>query len=87
MLLALTRQDLGTRRVTEILEPGQRAGVSHEHLPTAVLSAALEALPLSLLESVNTGTWKGDPTRTAVATLAAAVEGMATQMRAETTED
>ncbi|MET8807449.1 hypothetical protein [Streptomyces sp. NPDC004546] len=72
--------------MTEILERGQRAGVSHEHLPTAVLSAALEALTLSLLESVNTGTWEDDPTRTAVAAQVAAVEGVVAQMRAETTE-
>ncbi|MGW5463389.1 hypothetical protein [Streptomyces sp. NPDC003996] len=73
-------------QATAILERGQRAGVSHEHLPTAVLSAALEALPLSLLESVNTGTWEDDPTRTAVAAQVAAVEGVAAQKRAETTE-
>ncbi|MGW5431633.1 hypothetical protein ACWET9_31185 [Streptomyces sp. NPDC004059] len=72
--------------MTEFLERGQRAGVSHEHLPAAVLSAALEALPLSLLESVNTGTWEDDPTRTAVAAQVAAVEGVAAQMRAVTTE-
>ncbi|MFD9324766.1 TetR/AcrR family transcriptional regulator [Streptomyces sp. NPDC060065] len=104
LLLALARQDLGTERVSEILAParneatailkrGQRAGVFHGHLPAAVLSAALEALNLSLLESVNTGTWEDDGTRTAVATLVAAgvseqtatmtVEGAAADMRAE----
>ncbi|MEU1405750.1 TetR/AcrR family transcriptional regulator [Streptomyces sp. NPDC005728] len=83
LLLALARQDLGTERVSEILAParseatailerGQRAGVFHDHLPAAVLSAALEALTLSLLESVNTGTWEDDGSSTAVATLVAA---------------
>ncbi|MFC9678306.1 TetR/AcrR family transcriptional regulator [Streptomyces sp. NPDC056948] len=83
LLLSLARQDLGTQRVSEtlapardeataILERGQRAGVFHDHLPAAVLSAALEAVTLSLLESVNTGAWEDDGTRTAVATLVAA---------------
>jgi AcrR family transcriptional regulator len=105
LLLALARQDLGTERVSEILAParneatailgrGQRAGVFHDHLPAAVLSAALEALTLSLLESVNTGMWDDDGTRTAVATLVAAgvsdqaatviVEGVAAERRAGT---
>ncbi|MES4903138.1 MULTISPECIES: TetR/AcrR family transcriptional regulator [unclassified Streptomyces] len=104
LLLALARRDLGTQRVSEILAPardeatailerGQRAGVFHDHLPAAVLSAALEALTLSLLESVNTGAWEDDGTRTAVATLLAAgvseqsatatVEGVAPKARAE----
>jgi AcrR family transcriptional regulator len=103
LLLALARQDLGTERVSEILAPareettaildrGQRAGVFHDHLPAVVLSAALEALTLSLLESVNRGTWEDDGTRTAVATLVAAgvtertaasvVEGVAAELRA-----
>ena len=103
LLLALARQDLGTERVSEILAPareettaildrGQRAGVFHDHLPAVVLSAALEALTLSLLESVNRGTWEDDGTRTAVATRVAAgvtertaasvVEGVAAELRA-----
>ncbi len=107
LLLALARQDLGTQRVSEtlapardeataILERGQRAGVFHDHLPAAVLSAALEAVTLSLLESVNSGAWEDDGTRTAVATLVAAgvsdeaatsiVGGVASQMRAETSD-
>ncbi|MDW6059417.1 TetR/AcrR family transcriptional regulator [Streptomyces sp. FXJ1.4098] len=107
LLLALARQDLGTQRVSEIVAPardeatailerGQRAGVFHDHLPAAVLSAALEALTLSLLESVNTGTWDDDGTRTAVTTLLAAgvsepaatatVEGVAAEARAEAAE-
>lgn len=107
LLLALARQDLGTARVSEILAPardeatailerGQGAGVFHGHLPAAVLSAALEALTLSLLESVNAGTWEDDGTRTAVATLVAAgvsdqsataiVEDVASEMRAETSD-
>ncbi|MGR4853543.1 TetR/AcrR family transcriptional regulator [Streptomyces sp. LARHCF252] len=107
LLLALARQDLGTQRVSEtlapardeataILERGQRAGVFHDHLPAAVLSAALEAVTLSLLESVNSGAWEDDGTRTAVATLVAAgvsdeaatsiVGNVASQMRAETSD-
>ncbi|WP_326727843.1 TetR/AcrR family transcriptional regulator [Streptomyces phaeochromogenes] len=83
LLLALARQDLGMERVSEVLAPardaatavlerGQRAGVFHDHLPAEVLSSALEALTISLLESVNAGTWEDDGTQTAVATLVAA---------------
>ncbi|MEV0936068.1 TetR/AcrR family transcriptional regulator [Streptomyces phaeochromogenes] len=83
LLLALARQDLGMERVSEVLAPardaatavlerGQRAGVFHGHLPAEVLSSALEALTISLLESVNAGTWEDDGTQTAVATLVAA---------------
>ncbi|MFJ9822513.1 TetR/AcrR family transcriptional regulator [Streptomyces sp. NPDC101151] len=83
LLLALARQDLGVERVSEVLSPareaaavilerGQRQGVFHGHLPPAVLNAGLEALTLSLLESVNAGAWEDDGTRTAVATLVAA---------------
>ncbi|GKQ40342.1 TetR/AcrR family transcriptional regulator [Streptomyces sp. A012304] len=107
LLLALARRDLGTERVSDILAPardeataildrGRRAGVFHDHLPAPVLSAALEALTLSLLESVNTGAWADDGTRTAAATLVAAgvsdeaatsiVEGVASEMRADTSE-
>ncbi|MGQ4384793.1 TetR/AcrR family transcriptional regulator [Streptomyces sp. SAS_270] len=107
LLLALARQDLGTERVSEILAParneatailerGQGAGVFHDHLPAPVLSAALEALTLSLLESVNAGTWEDDGTRTAVATLVAAgvaeqsatgiVKDVAAEMRAGTSD-
>ncbi|MEU9958644.1 TetR/AcrR family transcriptional regulator [Streptomyces sp. NPDC050982] len=104
LLLALARQDLGMERVSEVLAPardeatavlerGQHAGVFHDHLPAVVLSSALEALTISLLESVNAGTWEDDGTRTAVATLIAAgvpekeasavVEGVASEERAE----
>ncbi|MFD3374855.1 MULTISPECIES: TetR/AcrR family transcriptional regulator [unclassified Streptomyces] len=104
LLLALARQDLGVERVSEVLAPardeatavlerGQHAGVFHDHLPAVVLSSALEALAISLLESVNAGTWEDDGTRTAVATLIAAgvpekeasavVEGVASEERAE----
>ncbi|MGP3636387.1 TetR/AcrR family transcriptional regulator [Streptomyces sp. 24-1644] len=107
LLLALARQDLGEERVSSILAParkkatdildrGQRVGVFHNHLPAAVLSAALEALILSLLESVNTGTWEDDGSLTAVATLVAAgvleqeatavVEDVVREKRAETAE-
>ena len=104
LLLALARQDLGMERVSEVLAPardaatcvlerGQRAGVFHDHLPAVVLSSALEALTISLLESVNTGAWEDDGTQTAVAVLVAAgvpekeasavVESVATEERAE----
>ncbi|MFF4349755.1 TetR/AcrR family transcriptional regulator [Streptomyces sp. NPDC001530] len=83
MLLALARHDLGAERVAEILAPardegtailqrGQRDGVFHTHLPPAVLSAALEAMTVALLEEVNTGALEDDGTRVAVATLIAA---------------
>ncbi|MEU4270666.1 MULTISPECIES: TetR family transcriptional regulator [unclassified Streptomyces] len=83
MLLALAQRDLGVERVAEILEParvratavverGQRDGVFHSHLPPAVLSAALEAMALALLEEVNTGALEDDGTRVAVTTLIAA---------------
>ncbi|MGW3421945.1 TetR/AcrR family transcriptional regulator [Streptomyces phaeochromogenes] len=104
LLLALARQDLGMERVSEVLAPardaatavlerGQRAGVFHDHLPAVVLSSALEALTISLLESVNTGAWEDDGTQTAVAVLVAAgvpekeasavVESVAPEERAE----
>ncbi|MCX2181984.1 TetR family transcriptional regulator [Streptomyces sp. SKN60] len=83
MLLALAQRDLGVARVAEILEParvratavverGQRDGVFHSHLPPAVLSAALEAMTVALLEEVNTGALEDDGTRVAVTTLIAA---------------
>ncbi|MFE9450413.1 TetR/AcrR family transcriptional regulator [Streptomyces sp. NPDC006739] len=83
MLLSLARRDLGADRVAEILAPardaatgillrGQRDGVFHTHLPPDVLSAALEAMTIALLESVNTGALRDDGTRGAVAALIAA---------------
>ncbi|GAX58141.1 TetR/AcrR family transcriptional regulator [Streptomyces olivochromogenes] len=83
MLVALARKDLGMERVAEILAPardeatvilerGQRDGVFHTHLPSAVLSAGLEAMTVALLEAVNTGALDDDGTRVAVATLIAA---------------
>ena len=70
-----------------------RPDLGTARVPAAVPSASLEALTLSLLESVNTGTWEDDGTRTAVATLLAAgvsepaatatVEGVAAEVRAE----
>ncbi|MEU6195333.1 TetR family transcriptional regulator [Streptomyces sp. NPDC047061] len=83
MLLALAHRDLGAERVAEVLEParvrataiverGQRDGVFHPHLPSAVLSAALEGMTIALLEEVNAGAFEDDGTRTAVATLIAA---------------
>ncbi|MEK8172798.1 hypothetical protein NKH77_38665 [Streptomyces sp. M19] len=64
MLLALARRDLGAERVDEVLAPardqvtailarGQESGAFHGHVPPGALSAALETLTLSLLESVN----------------------------------
>ncbi|MEV4334742.1 helix-turn-helix domain-containing protein [Streptomyces sp. NPDC049597] len=83
MLIALARRDLGVERVTEILSPtratvnailerGRAAGAFPTPVPAPALSAALESLTLSLLESVNTGAWKDDGRATAVATLVAA---------------
>ncbi|MER7834347.1 TetR/AcrR family transcriptional regulator [Streptomyces sp. NPDC096040] len=108
LLLALARRDLGTERVSEVLAParqavtavlerGQRDGVFHDHLPPAVLSAGLEALTVSLLESVNTGAWEDDGTRIAMATLIAAgvpekrasdvVGGVASEVLAESSAE
>jgi AcrR family transcriptional regulator len=83
LLLSLARQDLGVERVSDVLTPareaaaailerGQRTGVFQGGLPPAVLSYALEALTLSLLDSVNAGIWTDDGTGTAVAHLVAA---------------
>ncbi|NWF29788.1 helix-turn-helix transcriptional regulator [Streptomyces sp. PKU-EA00015] len=83
MLIALARRDLGVERVTGILSPtrttvqtilerGRAAGVFPSPVPAPALSAALESLTLSLLESVNTGAWKDDGRATAVTTLIAA---------------
>ncbi|CAM5731507.1 TetR family transcriptional regulator OS=Streptomyces fumanus OX=67302 GN=GCM10018772_55900 PE=4 SV=1 [Streptomyces fumanus] len=83
LLLSLARQDLGVERVSDVLTPareaaaailerGQRTGVFQGGLPPAVLSSALEALTLSLLDSVNAGIWTDDGTGTAVAHLVAA---------------
>ncbi|MEU7838317.1 MULTISPECIES: TetR family transcriptional regulator [unclassified Nonomuraea] len=83
MLLALTRRDLGSERLDEVLAPareaaigildrGQRDGVFHSHLPPAVQSAGLMALIVALVESVNTGALEDDGHRIATATLIAA---------------
>ncbi|MEU1917233.1 TetR/AcrR family transcriptional regulator [Streptomyces massasporeus] len=83
MLLALTRRDLGSERVAEVLAPareavtgiverGQRDGVFHSHLPPTVQSAGLMALIVALVESVNTGALEDDGHRIATATLIAA---------------
>jgi hypothetical protein len=58
--------------VTAILERGQSYGAFHTNVPAPVLSSALEALCLSLLESVNSGAWQDDGTATAIAALTAA---------------
>ncbi|MGW8846550.1 TetR/AcrR family transcriptional regulator [Streptomyces sp. JH002] len=83
LLLALARRDLGAERVAVILAPardavrsvlerGRREGVFHSPLPPAALSAALEAMTLALLETVNTGELVDDGTQVAVATLISA---------------
>jgi len=83
LLLALVRQDLGAQRVSELLAPvrkeaaailerGQNAGVFHTAVPSTVLSVALEAMVLSLLDAVSAGACEDDGTQTAVAVLVAA---------------
>ena len=83
LLLALARRDLGQERVTEVLAParrvgtaildrGQRDGVFHTQLPSAVLSAGMEGMTIALLEAVNSGELEDDGTRAAVASLIAA---------------
>ncbi|QIJ66081.1 TetR/AcrR family transcriptional regulator [Streptomyces sp. JB150] len=83
MLLALAQRDLGAERVAEVLKPardevtailerGRAEGAFPAHLPSAVLSAGLEAMTVALLEQVNTGALEDDGTRAAVALLIAA---------------
>ncbi|MFI2371846.1 TetR/AcrR family transcriptional regulator [Streptomyces sp. NPDC018833] len=83
MLIALARRDLGVDHITEVLSParaavkailerGQTAGSFPSHVPAPALSAALESLTLSLLESVNARSWKDDGQATAITTLIAA---------------
>ncbi|MFJ2827864.1 TetR/AcrR family transcriptional regulator [Streptomyces sp. NPDC087263] len=83
MLIGLARRDLGAERVSEVLAPareavtailerGQSYGAFHTNVPPPVLSSALEALCLALLESVNSGAWQDDGTATAIAALTAA---------------
>lgn len=83
MLLALAQRDLGPERVAEVLKPardevtailerGRSEGAFPAHLPSAVLSAGLEAMTVALLEQVNTGALEDDGTRAAVAVLIAA---------------
>lgn len=81
MLLRLAPQDLGAERAdllapardmaTAIITEGRRQGVFHTSLPPPVLSRAVEAYVLTLLECGNTGTWTDDGTRTAAAALIA----------------
>ncbi|QIQ06376.1 TetR/AcrR family transcriptional regulator [Streptomyces liangshanensis] len=83
MLIGLARRDLGHERVSELLAParekvtsilerGQALGAIPAHVPPRVLSAALEAMALSLIESVGAEAWHDDGTATATATLIAA---------------
>ncbi|MEU3048690.1 helix-turn-helix domain-containing protein [Streptomyces sp. NPDC006984] len=82
MLISLARRDLGHERIAEVLAPareatgavlarGQAAGLFRTRVPAPVLAAALEALTLSLLESVGRGAWKDDGRATAVTALMA----------------
>ncbi|GCB45384.1 TetR/AcrR family transcriptional regulator [Streptomyces sp. NL15-2K] len=82
-LIGLARQDLGARRVSELLAParetvtailarGQYQGVFHTSVPPGPLSRALEAHLLALLDSVNSGIWADDGTGAATAALIAA---------------
>lgn len=86
MLLALARRHLGDERFTDLLRParqhmveiiarGQREDVFSDRLPAEVIGPALEAVCLSLLESVNTGVWR-DPTGAAAATVILVAAGM-----------
>lgn len=71
MLISLARRDLGHEgvrgavaparaEVTSILERGQREGCFADHLPAPVLSEALEAMTLGLVEAQNSNEWE-DP--------------------------
>lgn len=68
MLISLARRDLGQEgirtavaparaEVTSILERGQREGCIAGQLPAPVLSEALEAMTLGLVEAQNTNDW------------------------------
>ncbi|MEU6142766.1 TetR/AcrR family transcriptional regulator [Streptomyces sp. NPDC047081] len=82
ILLRLAPQDLGPERVTEVLAParetaeaiisrGRRQRVFQTCAPPAVLTRALEAHLLGLLDCVNSGVWSDDGTSTATAALIA----------------
>ncbi|MEY9841392.1 TetR/AcrR family transcriptional regulator [Streptacidiphilus sp. EB103A] len=77
MLISLARRDLGEEgiraalaparaEVTSILERGQVDGVIADHVPAPVLSQALEALTLALIEAQNAPGWS-DPAGEAAA--------------------
>ncbi|MFF1447669.1 TetR/AcrR family transcriptional regulator [Streptomyces sp. NPDC058274] len=81
MLIALGRRGLkgGIHGVltpvralaTELLAEGQRDGVFADHLPAEVLAHAHESMVISLLESVNNGTWEGSASAATTAILLA----------------
>ncbi|MHB9856878.1 TetR/AcrR family transcriptional regulator [Streptomyces sp. YIM S03343] len=86
MLLALARRHLGDERFADLLRPGRQHMVEiiaqgqcddvfSDLLPAEALGPALEAVCLSLLESVNTGVWR-DPTGAAAATAVLVAAGM-----------
>lgn len=83
LLRALQRRDPTMERVTRALAPvceeatdilarGQLAGVFHTLASPVALGVGLEALTVSLLASVNAGSWSDDGTSTAAAVLIAA---------------
>ncbi|MFE5037632.1 TetR/AcrR family transcriptional regulator [Streptomyces sp. NPDC056683] len=86
VLVHLARQDLGARRVDEVLAPartavagilarGQRQGAFHTTVPPGPLSRALEAYLLSLLETADAHAWTDDgPTAATTALIAAGVD-------------
>ncbi|MDX6354427.1 MAG: hypothetical protein QOF98_1330, partial [Streptomyces sp.] len=82
MLLSLARADPAglnagvaltepRKVITAALRRGQEAGVFARHLPAEVLSVALEALAISLLDTAVHNGWDGTAVDAAVATLIA----------------
>ena len=80
MLISLGRRYLGDERFADLLRParqhiveivarGQRDGVFSDLLSAEVFGPALEALSLSLLESVNAGIWQAPTGQTEAAVI------------------
>jgi TetR/AcrR family transcriptional regulator of autoinduction and epiphytic fitness len=83
LLISLAESNLGMAGIRELLLPvtAQSYGLLERaradgrfavHLPLPVLSAALRAMMLAMMQAVNDGLWTDDGTRAAVAVLVAA---------------
>ncbi|MEU4690302.1 TetR/AcrR family transcriptional regulator [Actinoplanes sp. NPDC023714] len=83
LLMALAESEYGSAGLRDLLAPiraqamellvrGRDEGRFATHLPLPVLSGAMQAITLSLLQAVNDGLWVGDGVRAARAILIAA---------------